>query len=138
MRKFLFIFLLVAVGVYLWENNYPQDMYGKLMERVKEMGVYHSVLSKFDAYLEEPAGGEDSRVPDETPQSSDPLPAEPAERRPYMNFQGVMREDGTLYAVINNVLYKKNDFVRDYRLVEVESSYIVIQGRTRQFRYNLN
>ncbi len=90
---------------------------------------YETVDVDIDGYAEEEFDDFDEPEPEPEPE------VEPA---PYMNFQGVLREGRVLYAIIGGEVYRRHDFIRDYRLVEVTPGYIIIQGRTRRFRYNLN
>ncbi len=137
---------LIILALFLWGLIYISArprLVTDALEYIQSTGLYQRFLSEFDIEVEEseddfPAYFRDSEDEDYIKQKSLLAGEPPAEYRPPLRFQGVMRENGRLYAIINDRTYGINEFVGDNRIVSVNPNFIVIQGRTRRFRYTLN
>ena len=129
--------LLLVLYITFLNLNVFEMYYEQLMNLLAPEA--HNIASsdpvETDAANEEGAGVEEEK-PAAAPEP-EPQVVRIHERRPAIRFQGVMRMDGVLFALINEETYRSGDFVGDYRLVAVRPQFIEIQGRTRRFRYNL-
>lgn len=116
LNKILFILLVVAAGTFVvWT------------------GIFDTVLEKIGGSIAPTV----TISPPPPPGRMASGQARPEETAPALNFQGVMRQGGEMMAIVNNDLYSVNDFINNSRVLRITDSYLIVQGRTREFRYNL-
>jgi len=95
----------------------------------------------FDDVLEKIGGAAPPPVSITPPPSAGAAPSpqnRPAEAAPSLKFQGVVWQGGEAMAIVNNEVYRENDFVSNSRILKITDSYLIVQGRTREYRYNLS
>ncbi|NLB34863.1 MAG: hypothetical protein GX817_03475 [Elusimicrobia bacterium] len=95
----------------------------------------------FDSVVEKVGGAVPPPVVIATPPDPGHLPiaqSRPEEAAPGLRFQGVVWQGGEAMAIVNNDIYKENDFINNNRILKITDSYLLVQGRVREFRYNLS
>ncbi|GEM_PF-2587939 len=138
------LILLTIVGlavsyVILSDDINVEEHISETVEKIKNSQAYERVLFALldDETVKEIKEERGHKEPSEE-EKEEKAVQQITEYAPRMDFRGVMRQDGDFYALIGDDLYGRHDFIGDYRLIEVNPGYIVVQGRTRKFRYNLN
>ncbi|MGM0568152.1 MAG: hypothetical protein ACQESB_02915 [Elusimicrobiota bacterium] len=140
MKKFIVFMVIVLIGAFLYQRlelQEPLSDYSKrTVESLKNSKLLKTTLDKMK--IDVPGAEDEDEKESSEGDKKQSGESEQVEYAPAINLQGVIRADGNLSAIIDNDLYQEGDFVRNNRIVEINPDYIILQGRTRRFRYNLN
>lgn len=146
-KNIVLIFLIVFGAYFLISSEIPLKTYfSDAVNRLKSLELSnifdyfideYEVDSRHADYLTDEQQPTQQRIEAISPPAEREMPVTLSEARPRLKLQGVIRENGDFSAIINNEIYRVNEFIDDNRIVHIASDYIILQGRTRRFRYNI-